>query len=195
MGPDAMIFVFECWALSQLFHSALSPSSRGFLVPLHLRQSLRARVVGLGEFKWSEGEDLRFGTCLCKREGQELSLLSWNMTPETTKSLIVSFLSEVYESRVVLVFCLFGFFFLGILISLGTGFKRIIKTSWTEFLVWQEWNPVCNLFYPWIPNYQWKFSLDHIFHTSTTTGTGEMEWSAENRPDTDRMDSQTHEDT
>ena len=35
MGPDAMIFVFECWALSQLFHSPLSLSSRGFLVPLH----------------------------------------------------------------------------------------------------------------------------------------------------------------
>ena len=32
MGPDAMIFVF--W-LSQLFHSLLSLSSRGFLVPLH----------------------------------------------------------------------------------------------------------------------------------------------------------------
>ena len=35
MGPDAMIFVFECWALSQLFHSPLSLSSRGFRVPLH----------------------------------------------------------------------------------------------------------------------------------------------------------------
>ena len=33
MGPDAMIFVF--WALSHLFHSPLSLSSRGFLVPLH----------------------------------------------------------------------------------------------------------------------------------------------------------------
>ena len=30
MGPDAMIFVFWCWALSQLFHSPLSLSSRGF---------------------------------------------------------------------------------------------------------------------------------------------------------------------
>ena len=26
---------FACWALSQLFHSLLSLSSRGFLVPLH----------------------------------------------------------------------------------------------------------------------------------------------------------------
>ena len=26
---------FECWVLSQLFHSPLSPSSRGFLIPLH----------------------------------------------------------------------------------------------------------------------------------------------------------------
>jgi len=36
-GPDAMIFWMfsECWALSQLFHSPLSLSSRGFLVPLH----------------------------------------------------------------------------------------------------------------------------------------------------------------
>ena len=28
MGLDAMIFVFECWVLSQLFHSPLSPLSR-----------------------------------------------------------------------------------------------------------------------------------------------------------------------
>ena len=33
MEPDAMILVFECWVLSQLFQS-LSPSSRGSLVPL-----------------------------------------------------------------------------------------------------------------------------------------------------------------
>ena len=35
MGPDAMILFFECWVLNQLFHSPLSPSSRGSLVPLH----------------------------------------------------------------------------------------------------------------------------------------------------------------
>ena len=35
MGPDAMILVFWSWALSQPFHSPLSLSSRGFLVPLH----------------------------------------------------------------------------------------------------------------------------------------------------------------
>ena len=35
MGSDAMIFVSEWWALSQLFHSPLSLSSRGFLAPLH----------------------------------------------------------------------------------------------------------------------------------------------------------------
>ena len=34
MGPDAIILVFECWVLSQLFHSPPSPS-RGSLVPLH----------------------------------------------------------------------------------------------------------------------------------------------------------------
>ena len=35
MGPDAMILVFwECWALTQLFHSPLSPSPRGSLVRL-----------------------------------------------------------------------------------------------------------------------------------------------------------------
>ena len=33
MGQHAMIFVFECWVLSQLFHSPLSPS-RGSVVPL-----------------------------------------------------------------------------------------------------------------------------------------------------------------
>ena len=35
MRPDAKIFAFECWVLSQLFHSHLSLSSRGSLVPLH----------------------------------------------------------------------------------------------------------------------------------------------------------------
>ena len=34
-GSDAMILVFECWVLSQPFHSSLSPSSRGYLVSLH----------------------------------------------------------------------------------------------------------------------------------------------------------------
>ena len=33
MGLDAMIFFFECWVLSQIFHSPLSPSSRCSLVP------------------------------------------------------------------------------------------------------------------------------------------------------------------
>ena len=32
MGPEAIIFFFECWVLRQCFH--LSPSSRGSLVPL-----------------------------------------------------------------------------------------------------------------------------------------------------------------
>jgi len=35
MGLDAMILVFEYWVLSQLFHSPLSPSSRGSLVALY----------------------------------------------------------------------------------------------------------------------------------------------------------------
>ena len=35
IGLDAMILVFECSVLSQLFHSPFSPSSRGSLVPLH----------------------------------------------------------------------------------------------------------------------------------------------------------------
>ena len=35
MGPDAMILIFECWVLSQVFHSLLSLSSRDSLVPLH----------------------------------------------------------------------------------------------------------------------------------------------------------------
>ena len=35
MEPDAMIFIFECWVLSQIFHFLLSLSSRGSLVILH----------------------------------------------------------------------------------------------------------------------------------------------------------------
>ena len=35
MGPDNKILVFQCWVLSQLFHSLLSPLSRDSLFPLH----------------------------------------------------------------------------------------------------------------------------------------------------------------
>ena len=34
IGLDAMILVYECWGLSQLFHSPLSPSSRGSAIRL-----------------------------------------------------------------------------------------------------------------------------------------------------------------
>ena len=36
MGPDAMIFVFLMLSFKPTFHSPLSLSSRGFLVPLHI---------------------------------------------------------------------------------------------------------------------------------------------------------------
>ena len=36
LGPDARSSYFGCWVLSQLFHSPLSPSSRGSLIPLCL---------------------------------------------------------------------------------------------------------------------------------------------------------------
>ena len=36
MGPNAISLDFECWIWSQIFHSPLSPSSRGSLVLLHL---------------------------------------------------------------------------------------------------------------------------------------------------------------
>ena len=35
VGPDAMIFIFWMLSLKPTFHSPLSLSSRGFLVPLH----------------------------------------------------------------------------------------------------------------------------------------------------------------
>ena len=34
-GTNAVILVFECWIVSQLFHSPLSPWSIGSLVPVH----------------------------------------------------------------------------------------------------------------------------------------------------------------
>ena len=36
MGLDARISIFGCWVSGQFFHSLLSPSSRGSLIPLHL---------------------------------------------------------------------------------------------------------------------------------------------------------------
>ena len=77
MGPDAMIFISECWALSQLFHSRLSLSSRGFLVPLHFLpnayQTLKFTCDSAGcylrhELSWGTSVSLRllfFELCSC----------------------------------------------------------------------------------------------------------------------------------
>ena len=53
MGPDAMIF-FECWILSQLFHSPLSPSSRGSLVLLRFLPYGWCHILEC-EVKWALG--------------------------------------------------------------------------------------------------------------------------------------------
>ena len=49
MELDAMIylFIFECWVLSQLFHSPLSASSRGSLVPLSATRLVSSACVRL----------------------------------------------------------------------------------------------------------------------------------------------------
>ena len=63
IGPDAMILIFECWVLSQLFHSPLPLSSRGFLVTLHF---LRTRVMLSAYLRlliFSPG-DLDYSLCL-----------------------------------------------------------------------------------------------------------------------------------
>ena len=54
MGPDAMIFVFECWVLSQLVHSTLSSLSRGSLVPLHFMplEWYHLHIWGCWYFPW-----------------------------------------------------------------------------------------------------------------------------------------------
>ena len=50
---------FECWVLSQLFHSPLSPSSRGSLVPLlKLVTSAKTLFPNKGTFTGSVGSDL-----------------------------------------------------------------------------------------------------------------------------------------
>ena len=54
MGPDAMTYFSECWALSQLFHSPLSLSSRGSLVPLHFLPYLRCHLHIWGYWYFSQ---------------------------------------------------------------------------------------------------------------------------------------------
>ena len=54
MGLDAMVLVFECWVLSQLFHSPLSPSPRGSLVPFHFLslEWYHLHIWGYWYFSW-----------------------------------------------------------------------------------------------------------------------------------------------
>ena len=54
MGLDAMVLVFECLLSSQLFHSPLSPSSRGSLIPLHFLplKWYHLHIWGCWYFSW-----------------------------------------------------------------------------------------------------------------------------------------------
>ena len=77
MGPNALILgFFECWVLSQLFHSPLSHSSRSFLVSLcfspDLLQMLRCRCKKKKKKqmqreplhkKWAQIPQMAFKTC------------------------------------------------------------------------------------------------------------------------------------
>ena len=53
-APDAMIFIFECWVLSQIFHSPPSPLSRGSLVSCHFLPLgwCHLRIWGYWYFSW-----------------------------------------------------------------------------------------------------------------------------------------------
>ena len=42
-------YIFDCWVLSQLFHSPLSPSSRGSLVPLYSLPSAESGIICISE--------------------------------------------------------------------------------------------------------------------------------------------------
>ena len=50
----------ECWVLSRFFHSPVSPSSRGFLVPLHflLVSSKNMVCLSLGRKLWNLTKDI-----------------------------------------------------------------------------------------------------------------------------------------
>ena len=54
MGLDAMVLIFECLLSSQLFHSPLSPSSRGSLIPLHFLplKWYHLHIWGCWYFSW-----------------------------------------------------------------------------------------------------------------------------------------------
>ena len=54
IGPMPWFLFFECWVLSQLFHSPVSLSSRGSLVPLHVLPSgwCHLHIWGYWYFSW-----------------------------------------------------------------------------------------------------------------------------------------------
>ena len=61
MGPDAWFLFSECWVLSQLFHSPLSLSSRGFSVPLHsAMRVVSSAYLRLLYFSWQSWSSLCF---------------------------------------------------------------------------------------------------------------------------------------
>ena len=63
MESDAMILGFECWVLRQVFHSPLSLSSRGSLVPLCFLplKWYYLHVWGCGYFSWQSWFQIRAG--------------------------------------------------------------------------------------------------------------------------------------
>ena len=79
MGPDDMIFVFECLVLSQLFHSPLSPLPKGSLVPLWA--FLVAQLVKNLPVMWeSRVRSLGWEDPLEKGKAIHTSILAWRIT-------------------------------------------------------------------------------------------------------------------
>ena len=139
MGLHAVILVFWCWVLSQLFHSPLSPSSRGSLVALRFLWSsvifLWNSVVCISEVVDTSAGNLDFSLWFLQpRNLHDVLCIEFKSVTLDTTDLLLSRFEPVHSSMSNSNCC----FLTCIQVSQEAGKVVCISISWRIFhsLLW-----------------------------------------------------------
>ena len=123
MGPDAMILIFfQCWVLSQVFNSLLSPSSRGSLVPLHFLSFPGCWYTSLGE-------------CPILIHSPISNFIFWFPWPSTF--LLHSYTCSLGFSWYMLIYSVAFFFFFGIWFPSSLA-EALLQPDWDCYLLFGQ---------------------------------------------------------
>ena len=111
MGPDAWPSFFECWVIRQPFHSPLSPSSRGSLVPYHFLplECYYLHIWGCWYFSQQSWLQFESSTFCMMYSTYKLNKQSDNIQPSHTPFPILNQLVDPCKGLTIVTWPAYGF--------------------------------------------------------------------------------------